>query len=121
MKRLTFLAALSFLAGPAAATPESAADASAASSLAAIGDLGQLNGQALACGEMAIASEAKKLAIRHAPKTRRYGESFEEETNAAFLAQGQMGHAPCPTASTFSGRLNELSERLQTLLPAAAQ
>ncbi len=115
MKRLTLLAALSLLTGPAAAT------ANAASTLAAIADLGQLNGQALACGEMAIAGEAKKMAIRHAPKTRRYGESFEEETNAAFLAQGEKGHAPCPTASTFSGRLDELSERLQTLLPAAAQ
>jgi hypothetical protein len=120
MKRLTLFAAMSLLAGPAAATPEPAASAaSAASTLAAISDLGQLNGQALACGEMAIAGEAKQLVIRHAPKSRRYGETFEEQTNTAFLAQGQKGHEPCPATGTFSGRLDELSKRLQALLPTA--
>ena len=114
MKRLTLFAAVSLLAGPAAATPEAATSA-----LAVIGDLGQLNGQALACGEMSIAGEAKRLAIRHAPKSRLYGESFEEQTNAAFLAQGQKGQAPCPTAASFSGRLDELSNRLQAVLPGA--
>lgn len=111
MKRLTLLAALSLLAGPATATPDAG--------LAAITDVGQLNGQALACGEMAVAAEAKKLVIRHAPKTRRYGQLFEEETNAAFLSQGK-GPDPCPTATAFSDRLGELAKRLQVLLPAAA-
>jgi len=113
MKRLTLFAVFCFLAGPAVATPQAAASA-----IATIGDLGQLNGQALACGEMATAGEAKKLVIRHAPKSRHYGEAFEEQTNAAFLAQGQKGQAPCPSAATFASRLGELSSRLQTSLPA---
>ena len=115
MKRLTLLAALtSLLAGPAAALEAMPAE------LAAIADLGQLNGQALACEQMAIAAAAKKLAIRHAPKTRTYGETFEETTSAAFLAQGRKGQDPCPAASAFSSRLDELSVRLQSLLPATS-
>lgn len=115
MKRLTLLAALmSLLAGPAAVAQEAITAA-----LAAIADLGQLNGQALACEQVAIASAAKQLAIRHAPKTRAYGETFEEHTNTAFLAQGKKGQDPCPAASAFSARLDELSVRLQSLLPAA--
>ena len=80
MNRLSLFALLTLLAGTAAAEPEAA--------LAAIADLGRLNGQALACSQMAAAGQAKSLMIRHAPKTRRYGEAFEEATNAAFLAQG---------------------------------
>lgn len=108
MKHLAPFAALICLAGPAAADTEAG--------LAIIGDLGQLNGQALACGQTSAVAEAKTLVIRHAPKTRRYGEIFEEQTNAAFLRQGK-GQQVCPTAADFSGRLQSLARRLQTALP----
>lgn len=107
---LAALASLSTLSLPAAAdTPVGATE---------INELGRVNGQALACGEMAASSQAKSLMIRHAPKTRGYGEQFEAETNAAFLAQGK-GSEPCPLPADFSSKLNKLAERLQAVLPAA--
>lgn len=113
MKRLATavtLAALAALSLPAAAdTPVGSSE---------INELGRVNGQALACGEMAASRQAKSLMIRHAPKTRGYGEQFEAETNTAFLAQGKSAE-PCPTAANFSGKLSKLAERLQAVLPAA--
>jgi len=110
MKRTTLFAALLLIAGVALADP--------AAGLAAIQDLGRVNGQALACGQMATSSQSKQLMIRHAPKTRRYGELFEEATNAAFLRQGKDQDA-CPQAAEFAARLAELAGRLQSTLPAA--
>ncbi|QKS28623.1 MAG: hypothetical protein FAZ92_03917 [Accumulibacter sp.] len=111
MSRTLPLSLLIILAGPAAADADGVAAV-----LAAIGDLGRLNGQALACSQMGTASQAKTLMIRHAPRTRRYGEVFEERTSEAFLAQGGDLTA-CPSAAEFSSRLDELSLRLQSLLP----
>lgn len=111
MKPIALLASLILSAQPAfAETPEAG--------LAALQELGQLNGQALACNQMAHAGKAKGLMIKHAPKTRRYGEVFEEATNAAFLAQGKAPDS-CPTSGDFSGHLSDLSARLQIVLPPA--
>ncbi|HAY28778.1 MAG TPA: hypothetical protein PK440_19560 [Candidatus Accumulibacter phosphatis] len=112
MSRTLLLSLLILVSGPVAA--DSDPDPTAA--LAAIGDLGRLNGQALACRQTASASQAKTLMIRHAPKTRRYGEVFEERTSEAFLAQGR-DVAACPSAEVLRGRLDDLSLRLQSLLP----
>lgn len=115
LKHLPLLTALIALAAPVAANPDVG--------LAIIAGLGQLNGEALACGQMSVVAEAKTLVVRHAPKTRRYGEAFEEQTNAAFLAQGKAQRI-CPAAADFAGRLQALSQRLQAALPvpqAAAQ
>jgi hypothetical protein len=114
MPRALLSSLLIVLSVPAAAE----ADALATAALAAIGDLGRLNGQALACGEMGSAGQAKLLMIRHAPKTRRYGEVYEERTNQAFLAQGG-DLAACPSAADFASRLDDLSRHLQSLLPVA--
>jgi len=114
MPRVLLSSLLIVLAVPAFAD----ADAIPAAALSAIGDLGRLNGQALACGERGGAGQAKLLMIRHAPKTRRYGEVYEERTNQAFLAQGG-DLASCPSAADFASRLDDLSRRLQSLLPAA--
>lgn len=111
MKPITLFAALALIVGPAVATEPDAG-------LAVIQDLGRVNGEALACSQMATSSQAKKLMIRHAPKTRRYGEVFEEATNAAFLQQGKDQDS-CPKPMDFSARLAELSSRLQAALPAA--
>ena len=114
MPRVLLSSLLIVLAVPAVAD----ADAIPAAALAAIGDLGRLNGQALVCEEMGSAGQAKLLMIRHAPKTRRYGEVYEERTNQAFLAQGG-DLASCPSAADFASRLDDLSRRLQSLLPVA--
>ena len=109
MKRLALLALLALTAAQASADPEAG--------IAAIQDLGRVNGQALACSQMATSSQTKKLMIKHSPKTRRYGEVFEEATNSAYLAQGKDQQS-CPKENEFSARLFEISGRLQTALPA---
>lgn len=89
----------------------------AAASLAAIDELGALNGQALACRQFAAATQAKTLMIQHAPKTRNFGALFEQATNAAFIEQSK-GSVPCPTDADLSAQLSQIGARLQTLLPA---
>jgi len=111
MKRSLLIAVLLCTAAPVLA-----ADADAG--LAAVQDLGRLNGQALACSQMATSSQAKALMIRHAPKTRRYGEVFEEATNSAFLTQGKDQDS-CPQPAEFAGKLGELGARLQAAFAAA--
>jgi hypothetical protein len=83
-----------------------------------IQDLGRLNGQALACGQMAASGQAKTLMIKHAPKTRRYGEAFEAATNTGFLAQGKDLDT-CPAAAAVADQLTVLGARLRAALPAA--
>lgn len=112
MKRIALTAALCLLAGP------SFAEADAAAGLAVIQDLGRVNGQALACSEMAVSGQIKSLMIKHAPKTRRYGELFEEATNAAYLEQGKDQDG-CPKRVEFAAKISELSGRLQATLPVA--
>lgn len=85
--------------------------------LSAIAELGRLNGEALACGQLAVSKQAKQLMIDRAPKTRRYGEVFEEQTSQAFLARGK--DALCPAAEDFDRRLSDLTTRVQQLLPLA--
>lgn len=97
-------------------TPALAADSDAG--LAAVGELAQINGQALACQDMATVAKAKKLMLAHAPKTPRYGTLFEESTNSSYLAQVR-GTTACPDSTTFSGKLDVLAKRLQEALPAA--
>lgn len=111
MKSCYLFAGLLLLSGVAVAQTE------AEVGLAEIQDLGRINGQALACSQMSAAGQAKAMMLRHAPKTRRYGEIYEEATNAAFLAQGKDA-AGCPSEVEFSGRLYALSSRLQRALPA---
>lgn len=112
MKLVPLAAALCLLSGSALA------EADAAAGLAAIQALGQLNGQALACSQMAMSGQSKSLMIKHAPKTRNYGEVFEAATSAAYLEQGR-DQDTCPKPVEFAARLSELSGRLQATLPAA--
>lgn len=116
MKTFFLLAASAWLSCAAYASPES--DSGAASAQAAIQELGRINGQALACQQSTAAGEARILMLRHAPKSRQYGELFEAATNGAFLEQGR-DTAHCPGLATQASRLSELSARLQAVLPAA--
>jgi hypothetical protein len=101
MKTLLPIIALGLLALPA-----SAADALTT----AVEELGRINGVALACKQPALVSRARNAVITTAPKTRGYGEAFENATNAAFLAQGQ---AACPDAQTLASELGNAEGRLQ--------
>ena len=94
--------------------PAHAADVEAGLTLVA--ELAQVNGQALACQDMAAAARAKKLMLAHAPKTQRFGSAFEEGTNASYLAQAR-GTAPCPDAVALAARMDALAKRLAEALP----
>ncbi|BAO28959.1 hypothetical protein [Sulfuritalea hydrogenivorans] len=100
----------------AAALPASAEDLEAG--LAAVRQLGTLNGQALACAEKDAAAHAKVLMLAHAPKTQRFGTAYEEATQEGYLTQTRSAVA-CPDARSLAGRIDEVAQRLRTALPAA--
>jgi hypothetical protein len=88
-----------------------------------IADLGQINGQALACQELKAAGRAKSLMITHAPKTARFGQTYEESTQQGYAAQTN-GSVACPQSAAFAMQLESISLRLQTSLlstPEAAK
>ena len=86
--------------------------------LQAIHELAQLNGQALACQDMQAMQRAKALMLRHAPKTARFGNAFEEGTQQSYLAQTRSAD-PCPDAATLAARLEQITQHLQSSLPAS--
>lgn len=87
--------------------------------LAAVRDLGRLNGHALACGQKETAAWVRVLMLNHAPKTRAYGEAYEEGTQETFAAHGSG--TPCPSRTELSARLDEITQRLKKTLPAPGQ
>lgn len=97
----------------------SAAQAAEDAGLAAVRDLGRLNGQTLACGQKDTAAWVRILMLNHAPKTRAYGEAYEEGTQEAFVAHGRG--TPCPAAAELAARLETVTRRLKTVLPAPGQ
>lgn len=113
LKLLTRLIVLLSLASP---LPTLAEDADAG--LAAVRQLGALNGQALACAEKDAAAHTKMLMLSHAPKTPRFGAAYEEATQEGYLAQTRAGGA-CPSAKTLAGQIDEVGRRLRLALPAA--
>ena len=112
MKRLTRVIILLSMAAP---LPTIAQDAEAG--LAAVKQLGALNGQALACSEKDAAAHAKALMLAHAPKTARFGAAYEEATQEGYLAQTRAS-GTCPDVKTLAGKLDEVAQRLRTALPA---
>jgi hypothetical protein len=103
--------------GLSASLPAIANDAEAG--LAAVRQLGAVNGQALACADKDAAAHARLLMLTHAPKTQRFGAAYEEATQESYLAQTRATTA-CPDAKTLAGRIDEVAQRLRTALPAAA-
>ncbi|MBI4756626.1 MAG: hypothetical protein HY778_14660 [Betaproteobacteria bacterium] len=108
MKPSIVLAGWLCLAAPSAAAEEAG--------IAAVSELGRLNGQALACGQKDTAAWLRVLVLSHVPKTPRFGEAYEQATNAAFLAQSRDG-ATCPDAREFTSRLDGISARLRAEFP----
>jgi protein SCO1/2 len=96
-----------------------AAAASDEAGLSAVRELGRLNGVTLACGRKEAASWVRVLMLNHAPKTRAYGEAYEEGTQEAFLAHGKG--TPCPASAELNARLDEIARRLKAVLPVAGQ
>ena len=83
---------------------------------AAIEALGKINGMALACEQLAIASRARNAVTTTVPKTRANGEAFENATNAAYLEQGKG--APCPDTAGFNAVLGDAERKLQAAFPS---
>ena len=96
-----------------------AAFASDEAGLSAVRELGRLNGQSLACGRKDTAAWVRLLMLNHAPKTRAYGEAYEEGTNEAFADQNRG--IPCLAPAELSRRLEEVTQRLKQALPAPGQ
>lgn len=80
-------------------------------SSAAVQAMGRLNGIALACQQPALVARARNAVITTAPKTRGYGEIFENATNQAYLEQGKGGE--CPDAATLASNLAAAEKRMQ--------
>ncbi|WP_412478589.1 hypothetical protein [Azonexus sp. IMCC34839] len=81
----------------------------------AVEAIGKINGIALACQQPALSSRARNAVQTGAPKTRAYGEAFENATNAAFLAQGK---GVCPSANELSAQLGAAESALSKAFPA---
>ncbi|MFN4341901.1 MAG: hypothetical protein ACK4FE_07690 [Azonexus sp.] len=109
MKRIAPLLALAL---PALGHPALAAD----HGKAAVRALGELNGIALACQQPALVSRARNSIVTTAPKTRDYGEIFENATSAAYLEQGKR-QTPCPDAVTLAARIAAAEKNLQAAFP----
>lgn len=97
-----------------------AADSPADAGLAEVRELGQLNGQSLACSHAQAASRIKRIIIDHAPKSRRYGEAFEAATSESFLAQIKKDPAACPDMPALTSQAEDAAARLMAAVPAAA-
>ena len=115
-KSVKFIASLFLTLGLSAVLPAFAQDVEAG--LAAVRQLGTLNGQALACTDKDDAARTKALMLTHAPKTQRFGTAYEESTQESYLAQTRAA-TPCPDAKTLAGRIDDVAQRLRTTLPAA--
>jgi hypothetical protein len=98
---LAALTALTLSAAVHAATPGAIESA--------VAEIGRIHGAALACKQPALVSRARNAVQTTAPKTRAYGEIFENATSEAFLAQGQ---SVCPDAQRLAGQLTEAESKL---------
>lgn len=112
MKRI--LACVSFMLLPLAVPAQEAA----APGLAEVRALGLLNGEALACKQMALVDRIRLRIIYEAPKTREVGEVFEAATTERFLALGK-DESTCTDARTMAERIEQASQALRTAFAGA--
>ncbi|MDP2794694.1 MAG: SCO family protein [Sulfurisoma sp.] len=85
--------------------------------MVAVKEVGIVNGIALACGHRDAVARAKALMIMRVPKTREYGEIFEQAANDSFLAQSvkKGDRGACPGRATLAVQI----ETAARSLPAA--
>lgn len=79
----------------------------------AVRALGHLNGEALACGQMALVDRIRMRVIGEAPKTREVGEIFEAATTERFLALGSNASA-CADGRVLAERIDAVARDLRT-------
>jgi hypothetical protein len=89
-----------------------AGNAVADSGLDAVKALGHLNGEALACKQMALVDRIRTRIVNEAPKTREVGEAFEAATTERFLAMG-TDLATCTDARTLAERIDRATENMR--------
>jgi len=99
---------LSMLAAPLVA----AAEPGVSPSLKNIEQLGEINGQALACGAKELSDRARALMLEFAPRTPECGAAFEQATSRGYLAQVRGG-AACPVPGVIALRLEEVATVLR--------
>ena len=99
---------LSMLAAPLVA----AGEPGVAPGLRNIEQLGEVNGQALACGAKELSERARALMLEFAPRTPEYGAAFEQATNRGYLGQIRGG-AACPAPGVIALRLEEVATALR--------
>lgn len=80
-----------------------------------VSTLGQLNGVALACQQMALSARLREILINEAPKEREIGELYEQATQISFLAQGQEGKT-CPDSKSLVKQVDLARENLRRTL-----
>ncbi|MET0068475.1 MAG: hypothetical protein ABW096_00445 [Candidatus Thiodiazotropha sp.] len=85
--------------------------------LAAISDLGRLNGIALHCKALVETQRMKRVLVATLPKRRQLGELFDYETNRSFMAFIEKDEA-CPSPQSLTLQVDEALQRLQSLYPA---
>jgi len=79
--------------------------------MVAVKEVGIVNGIALACGHKDAIARAKSLMIMRVPKTREYGEIFEQASNDSFLAQS-VKKGECPGRATLAVQLETAARGL---------
>jgi hypothetical protein len=94
------------------AAPLLAQEAGASPGLAEVRKLGLLNGEALACKQMALVDRIRQRIIYEAPKTREVGETFENATTERFLALGKDESA-CTDARTMAERIEQTGQAMR--------
>ena len=78
----------------------------------AIGELGTLNGIALACKQNALTARMREIMVDTVPKERNIGEVFEQATHASFLDFGSSGKV-CPDGKSLAGDIDLAREKLR--------
>ncbi|MDD2744021.1 MAG: hypothetical protein PHV02_17280 [Rhodocyclaceae bacterium] len=104
---LTLATAIGLNINPAQAADEGAA---------AITQLGEANGIALACQQMALVARARNAVVTNAPKTREIGEIFEAATNASYLKFGNEQKS-CPDSASLAQQINVAEQRVSAAFP----
>lgn len=87
---------------------------------ASVETLGQLNGIALACNQMALSMRLRDILINEAPKARNIGEWFEQASQQSFLTQGKE-NKPCPNSRALANDIDAANQsfRRQLLTPSS--
>jgi len=95
-----------------------AGSALADAGLDAVKALGQLNGEALDCQQMALVDRIRNRIVNEAPKTREVGEAFEAATTERFLAMGS-DLSTCTDARLMAERIEQATQTMRAAFSPA--